>query len=377
MFEGMRGIATFLTAIFWIVAGIPSPAGAQSIEYDREFEALEQEADLLEAKARLVKKVVRLCCPSVVHIKAIKSEGTTVGRSRAVEETGAGLVFRHGDDDFVLTNRHVIRSAEMDRIHIYTINGVHANPTQVLTDPETDIAVLRLPPGDYLPARCAEGEVLEVGDSVVAIGSPFGLSHSVTYGIVSALGRRDLQLGDEGVKFQDFIQTDAAINPGNSGGPLINLKGRVVGINTAIASNSGGNDGIGFAIPIDMALGIARALVDQGRVARGYLGVSLDSSFTPDQAKRLGLATYFGARVSHVNPASPAEVAGLQVGDVILEFRGIAIENDSHLVTEVARSPLSQPMEMLVYREGRELSMEIVLSERDMSSGVRTSAAQP
>ena len=137
--------------------------------------------------------------------------------------------------------------------------------------------------GDDLPtARVAEADTLQIGDTVLAIGSPFGLAHSVTLGIVSAKGRRDLELGEGTVRFQDFIQTDAAINPGNSGGPLVNLRGEVVGINTAIASNSGGSEGIGFAIPISMVMFVTEQLVEHGTVARAYLGVTLDRDFTPE-----------------------------------------------------------------------------------------------
>src|SRR6185503_4020578 len=141
-----------------------------------------------------------------------------------------------------------------------------------------------------VPARLGDSGKLEIGDFVLAVGSPFGLSHSVTYGIISAMGRRDLELGDDGVPYQDFLQTDAAINPGNSGGPLLNLRGEVIGINTAIASNSGGNEGIGFTIPINMTMYVARQLIDRGSVAHAYLGVRLDMNFGPEAAAKLGLS---------------------------------------------------------------------------------------
>ncbi|MCA9104231.1 MAG: trypsin-like peptidase domain-containing protein [Planctomycetales bacterium] len=338
---------------------------SNAIDFDREFAQLDREADLFETRARLVKSVVRLCQPSVVHLKAIKGDVDSGRRARTVEEAGAGVILSHRGVDYVITNRHVVKFAAVDHIHVYTHDGIHVNPTAMWEDPDTDLAVLRLPNGPFVAARFDDSAVPDVGEFVVAIGSPFGLNHSVTCGIVSALGRRDLQLGEDGVRYQDFIQTDAAINPGNSGGPLINLHGRVVGINTAIASNSGGNDGIGFSIPIAMALRVARDLIDRGHVSRGVLGVSLDSSFTPDRARRLGLASYFGARISNVEPGSAAAVAGMTVGDVVLRFDGKTIENDSHLVTEVSRAPLQRPLDVVVFREGQQVDLRVTLEERE------------
>ena len=154
---------------------------------------------------------------------------------------------------------------------------------------------------------------MEIGDFVLAVGSPFGLSHSVTFGIISAKGRRDLELGDGEVRYQDFLQTDAAINPGNSGGPLFNLRGEVIGMNTAIASSSGGNEGIGFTIPINMVMMIARQLVERGTVVRAYLGVGLDDSSAPAAATSVGLPRPGGARLKCRRlPASPAEAAKLK-----------------------------------------------------------------
>ena len=274
------------------------------------------------------------------------------------------------------TNRHVIKFAELNKIHVYTLAGQHVNPERLWTDAATDIAVMKLPDGHFVPARYDEAKDLEVGDFVVAIGSPFGLNHSVSYGIVSALGRRDLQLGDDGVRYQDFIQTDAAINPGNSGGPLINLRGQVVGINTAIASNSGHNEGIGFSIPIKMVLEISRQLVDHGKVTRGFLGVSLDASFTPDRAKALGLDTFYGARISGITPESPAEAAELQVGDVIVDFGGIQIQNDSHLVTQVSRSSLGESVPLKIFRKGVLREMSVVLQSREEFLLLRSSITQ-
>jgi serine protease Do len=206
-----------------------------------------------------------------------------------------------------------------------------------------------------LPARLGDSSKLDIGDFVLAVGSPFGLSHSVTYGIISAKGRRDLRLGDDGVQYQDFLQTDAAINPGNSGGPLLNLRGEVIGLTTAIASTSGANEGIGFAIPINMVMLIADQLLERGTVVRAFLGVRLDSSFGPAEAAKLGMSRPEGARVTGITRSSPAELAHILVGDVILEFDGIRIEDDMHLINLVSLTPVHKEVDIRLLREGRSM----------------------
>jgi len=199
---------------------------------------------------------------------------------------------------------------------------------------------------------------------VLAIGSPFGLARSLTLGIVSAKGRRDLELGEGTVQFQDFIQTDAAINPGNSGGPLVNLRGEVIGINTAIASNSGGSEGIGFAIPIEMARFVARQLVERGVVERGFLGVSLDKEFSQQEAHALGLVRPAGARVESVTRGAPAERAGIRADDVIVEFNGRAIEDDDHLMSIVSITPVETLVNLVLFRRQTRLEFEVRVASR-------------
>ena len=183
-------------------------------------------------------------------------------------------------------------------------------------------------------------------------------------GIISAKGRRDLDLGDSGVRLQDFMQTDAAINPGNSGGPLLNIRGELVGINTAIASNSGHNEGIGFAIPINMVMHVVTDLIDFGRVRRGFLGVSLDSKYSAKKAKTLGLSTVYGARVTAITPGSPADQVKLRVGDVILMYNDKRIENDSHLVNEVNMTRLGSKVPMVIYRDGSTQKLAVVIKSK-------------
>jgi serine protease Do len=198
---------------------------------------------------------------------------------------------------------------------------------------------------------------------VLAIGSPFGLSQSVTRGIVSAKGRHNLNLGDDDLKWQNFIQTDAAINPGNSGGPLVNLRGEVVGLNTAIASASGGNEGIGFSIPVSIVSRTAAALIDGKKPPRGFLGVDLDDGFNERRARDLGLHRLVGSRVMGMTPNSPADRAELKFDDVIVKYNDIVIEDDAHLRTLVKLEEIGKQVELLIYRDGQPIRKTIEIAD--------------
>ncbi|EAQ81023.1 S1C family serine protease [Blastopirellula marina] len=320
----------------------------------------------LEAHGNLLKKVCRYVRPSVVHIEARKKEGESLAYGgNVVDEAGSGVIIRHHDKNYVLTNRHVISQAANQDIKIHLDDGRILRPSQVWTDRETDVAVMAISADRLIPGQIGDSSTVEIGEFVLAVGSPFGLSQSVTYGIISAKGRRDLQLGRQGLKFQNFMQTDAAINPGNSGGPLLNLRGEVIGINTAIASNSGGNDGIGFTIPINSALNIARQMIDDGKVSRAFLGVVLDSQYDSKVAEKLGLPMAKGTRVNGVTPDSPAAEAGILVGDVIIRFNNQEIDDDSHLVNVVSLSPLNIKLPVELYRGGVLTVVKLELAVRD------------
>ena len=327
------------------------------------WKELNRETAALKRQSRILKTLIKLVRPSIAHIEAIKTAASPTG-SRKVEETGAGVVFQHKSRFFILTNRHVIKDAENYRIRIMFEDGSFYNPKQVLTDKDSDIAVMEIDGGEFVVGRFGNSDDVEAGDLVFAFGSPFGLKHSVSYGIVSATGRRNLELGEEGVRYQNFFQTDAAINPGNSGGPLVNLDGEVIGINTAIASNSGGNDGVGFSIPIYMALDVAKQLVDFGKVKRAFLGVQLESKFNVDKARRLGLTKLRGAKVNLVNVGTPAHKAGLKAGDVILKFNGNDVEDDSDLVNQVSVSKTEKGIPMTVWRDRKVIKLTTVLVDR-------------
>lgn len=378
----------------------PSSSSPSQIDAQRErlFNELAEEFNQFDRLGNLVRRVSQLVKPSVIHIEAHKVQGKG-SSAESFDEAGSGVVLEIAGDAWVLTNRHVIKGAALDQIVMRTSDGRKWVPERVLMDPSTDVAVMKiaaqrgtvrertrrpLPSPEPLPppARLADSDQVQIGDFVIAIGSPFGLSHSVTFGIMSAKGRRDLSLGEERIDLQDFFQTDAAINPGNSGGPLLNLRGEVIGMNTAIASSSGGSEGIGFAIPINMAARVAEELILHGKLRRGYLGVTLDPEFaaaelagvsgqyasmrvSPDladdfapEAMKLG-----GARVKNVRAGSPAETARLQNGDIVLQFDGHMIDDDDHLVARVGMAATNQPIEMVILREGKRYRTEVTLSE--------------
>jgi serine protease Do len=341
------------------------PADTSSAR-DSLFKEVARELSVLERQGNLLKKVVKLVKPSVVHIEAQRTEAGSgrYGGPRSVEEAGSGVIIHLNGNHYVLTNRHVIQGAKLSDIKIKLADGRAAQATKVWEDRGTDVAVIALGASHYVAARLGDSDDLEIGDFVLAVGSPFGLSHSVTYGIISAKGRRDLELGSSQVRYQDFLQTDAAINPGNSGGPLLNLRAEVIGVNTAIASNSGGNEGIGFSIPINMAMVVARQLVEHGAVSHAYLGVRLENGFGPEMAARLGLPAVRGALVKGITPNSPAHRANIRVHDIIVRFNGVRIEDDSHLVNLVSLTPLDESVTVGVLRTGQPMSFRVRVSDR-------------
>src|SRR4051812_21781030 len=238
----------------------------------------------------------------------------------AAEGTGSGFVF--DDRGHILTNNHVVESAE--KITVTFNDGVEASATVVGTDPQSDVAVIKVDNTSYRPLQRGVSSKLKVGELVMAVGSPFGLSQTVTTGIISATERNEFGINGPD-SYESFLQTDAAINPGNSGGPLVDMSGRVIGINSAIVSGSRGNDGVGFAIPIDLASNVADKLIKDGKVSRARIGIALEA-LAPAMAKQLGIDPQTkGVLVNDVVPGSPADKAGLKSGDVITEFNGAPI----------------------------------------------------
>ena len=355
--------------------------GDQQQDRDQLYQALEKNASLIEQHYRHIKHIVNVVRPTIVHVEAKKKQKSSASidvdraaelRPAIVEETGAGVIFQRNNRHYVLTNFHVVENSGVNDIRLEA-DGRVFYPTRLLHDRETDLSVLEVNASGLVAARIGDSDQIGVGDFVVAVGSPFGLSHSVSYGIISAMGRHDLELGPQGVKYQNFFQTDAAINPGNSGGPLINLRGEVVGVNTAIASNSGGSDGIGFSIPINMAMRIANDLVERGFVRRGFLGVSLDARYTPEKARSLGLGRSKGALISSITSNSPAAASDLRTGDVIVEFNNRPIIDDSQLVTTVSLSGINQTVPVKVFRSGELKTVYVTVVERNSFRAIPSS----
>jgi serine protease Do len=270
---------------------------------------------------------------------------------------GSGFVFSldnglFRDKAYILTNNHVIDGA--DRIMVTFEDGRELTATVKGTDPQSDIAVLEVGISDVPALSLGDSGRLEVGEWVVAIGNPFGLSHTLTAGVVSAKGRTSLGIND----YEDFIQTDAAINPGNSGGPLVNLDGEVVGINTAIFSRSGGYMGVGFAIPINMARGVATQLLQGGEVSRGHLGVAVQE-LTPELADSFGLEGRQGVLVAQVTKGSPAEKSGLRQGDLIVQYQGEEVGDTGKFRNRISLTPPGTRAELVIIRNGREQNIGV------------------
>ena len=265
---------------------------------------------------------------------------------------GSGVII--DSKGIILTNNHVVEGA--DKVTVELSDGTVLEATDIQTDPRTDVAVVHVKPEHSLPAaRLGNSDSLEVGDWVLAIGNPFELSHTVSAGIISGKGR-SLGLVERGT----FLQTDAAINPGNSGGPLINLKGEVIGINTAIASRSGGYQGIGFAIPINTAKRISKQLITNGKVQRAYLGVAI-APIDADVAKKLGVEPHGGVLIAEVRPDTPAAAANLKAMDVILKFAGKRVTAPGQLQQIVEASELDSTQKMTIVRDGKQLDVPVVV----------------
>jgi serine protease Do len=273
--------------------------------------------------------------------------------------TGTGSGFIYDDRGHILTNNHVVDGA--DKIVVTFHDGEEAVAKVVGRDPKTDVAVIKVEATDYRPVIRGKSSKLKVGELVLAVGSPFGLEQTVTTGIVSALGRNDESLLSKDISYGDFIQTDAAINPGNSGGPLVDMDGRVVGINSQIATSSGSSAGVGFAIPIDMASNVAESLIKDGKVRRGAMGIALNT-LTPALAKELvGDPKTKGVIVRDVFPNTPASKAGLKEGDVITKFDDTPARDVQSFRNYVATSDLDKPHTLTYFHEGQVKTAQVTL----------------
>lgn len=275
---------------------------------------------------------------------------------REFQQQGLGSGVIVTSDGYIITNNHVVEGA--DELSVALPDKRTFKAKAIGTDPKTDVAVIKIDASHLPVLPWGDASQLEVGEMVLAVGNPFGLSQTVTMGIISAIGRANVGIVD----YEDFIQTDAAINPGNSGGALVNLKGELIGINTAIFSRSGGYMGIGFAIPSTMAKSVMQSLIKHGKVIRGWLGVSIQD-VTPDLAKEFGAAENIGALVGDVMEDSPASKAKLERGDIITAYNGVAVRDSNHLRGLVAETPPGTTAHLSVLRDKKPVDLTITIGE--------------
>ena len=298
------------------------------------------------------------------------SGSQTQPRTRKEQSLGSGVIV--SPDGYILTANHVVEGAE--KVKVALASGEKEFDAKIVgTDPPTDTAVLKIE-GKNLPAiTIADSDKLEVGDVVLAIGNPFAVGQTVTMGIVSALGRGGFNINS----YENFIQTDAAINVGNSGGPLVDAEGRLVGINTWIISRTGGFQGLGFAVPINMARFAMERLISEGKVTRGYLGVYLQPDMTPELAKQFGLPNTDGALVTTVDSGSPAAKAGLKEGDFVTEVDGQKIKDMRHLRLIVSQTAPGKKVSLKILRDGKEKNLTATLGDMPREGLARNGQGQP
>ncbi|MCC6285111.1 MAG: trypsin-like peptidase domain-containing protein [Phycisphaerales bacterium] len=311
--------------------------------------------------------------PSVVHITGRADQSVLrrdlLGRRfrDTVQRTGLGTGVVVSCDGYILTNNHVIEEFTSGELTVRLMDGREFRGALVGRDPGTDLAVLKIDASDLKPATFGDSDALGVGDWVLAVGSPFGFSSSVTAGIVSARGRTNLSRGDDD-RYEDFIQTDAAINPGNSGGPLVDLEGRVVGVNSAIFTRGGGSDGIGFAIPSNIARSVLESIIQNGRVVRGWLGVEM-ADLTGEAVVARGLSETGGVLIQTVVPESPADEAGLQSGDIVERVDGRPVRDSNRLRNLIALGKPGSVLRLDVMREERTRTIDVTLVDVNTGYG--------
>ncbi len=289
------------------------------------------------------------------------------GRAPTLKQTGQGSGFIVSKDGYILTNTHVV--GDVDKITVRLANGSEFPAKRIGADPKTEVALIKIEADDLPVLEIGNPDELLIGEWVIAIGNPFGLKETLTVGVVSAKGRSNIGITD----YENFIQTDAAINPGNSGGPLLNIDGEVVGINTAIYSRSGGYMGIGFAVPIDMAVNIKNQLVASGKVTRGYIGVILNpGNLTEEMAKSFGRDEVGGVLIADVQKDGPADKAGIKSGDILIELNNKKIADIVQFRNDVARIMPNKKAELVLFRDGKTRKVVVTVGEFPDEEGAET-----
>ena len=365
-------IITLVFSLCSVLSGLHMDANARSSKIS------ESSINFLERTGNAMAEIAEAVMPSVVNISTEKTEKVAnvplspffndpffkqffgdqfkqqTPKERKSASLGSGVII--SSDGYILTNNHVIKNA--DKIMVRLADKREFIGKLVGADPKTDLSVIKIDAEDLSSIEMGNSDELKVGALVLAIGNPYGLNQTITMGIVSAVGRANVGIAD----YEDFIQTDAAINPGNSGGALVNVRGELVGINTAIFSTSGGYQGIGFAIPSNMVKVVMDSLITEGKVIRGWFGVSVQS-ITPDLAKQFKLDENQGILVSNVIENSPAEQAGLMRGDVIIEFNGEKVDEPFALRNTVARIKPGEEVRIKIIRDEEVRSVSVVIGE--------------
>jgi serine protease Do len=315
-------------------------------------------------------EIVKAVFPSVVNISTMRTLNTpptlddlfefltpfenTQGKKWKEMSMGSGVIV--SSDGYLLTNYHVIEQADEIKVTLYDKRTFKA--TIIGVDPKTDLAVIKINASNLPVSQWGNSDKLQVGDFVLAIGNPYGLTHTVTMGIISATGRADVGIAD----YEDFIQTDAAINPGNSGGPLVNIRGEIIGINTAIFSRTGGYQGIGFAVPSNMARIIKDSLIKEGKVIRGWIGIMIQD-LTAELAEKFNLKEPNGVIITDVTKQGPAHRAGLKRGDIILEIDEKVISESAGLKNLIAQSKIGSIVNLKILRDGKLLTIPVTVAQ--------------
>jgi serine protease Do len=368
-------ILIFITV--WLISGLilSCTLGFTSYSYAQDPKVSNQSIDILTKTGQAMAEIAEAVKPAIVNIsttRTVKIQGRDqflddpffkrffgdqfkMPKERKTAGLGSGVIV--SSDGYILTNYHVIKDA--DEIKVLLSDKRDFKGKVVGIDPKTEIAVIKIEATNLPTIAWGDSNKLKVGEIVLAIGNPYGLNQTVTMGIVSAVGRANVGIAE----YEDFIQTDAAINPGNSGGAMVNVKGELVGINTAIFSTSGGYQGIGLAIPSDMAKDVMDSLIAKGKVVRGWLGVSVQS-ITPEIAKQFNLKEEKGALVGDVVEESPAEKAGIQRGDIITAYEGKKIDEPYQLRNAVANTTPGKEIELTIIRENTTKTIKITISEQ-------------
>lgn len=388
-----RKNAYFVAALFTIVGlvigiGVSSSLNIHSMAYSEEPKISKEAIDILSRTNDALAEVAAAVKPAIVNIstsKTIKTPGITNpffddpffrhffgdtfggAQPREHKQTSLGSGVIVDQAGYILTNNHVVKDA--DEIKVKLSDGREFKGKVIGTDEKTDVAVVKID-SDHLPViKLGDSDKLRVGERVLAIGNPFGLNQTVTSGIVSATGRANVGIA----AYEDFIQTDAPINPGNSGGALVNIRGELVGINTAIFSTSGGYQGIGFAIPSNMAKGVMDSLIKHGKVIRGWLGVMIQP-ITPDIAQQFALKEESGVLVSDVSENSPAQKAGIERGDVITRYEGNEVNGPAQLRNMVAGTQIGKEVTVTIIRNGKTKTLKMTVSELPLEAQLSQSS---